>query len=247
MRLLIFVLLFCTSAATAHIRDGAQTRDIVLAMDGDVVQLFVRVPLPLVFTDVIVAAQTEQSPLQSPFLYPEQTSGGIRYRLDLQAIADNSAQFEARLAQNLRLLQAESQVAAELVRYRFTTHHPDLPFDSAAAARAALAESSTELDPVFGQAFVEYELRLAARVDHVQSAAPPLTLPDGISIENTLVLATRWFVRQVSHGGQLVEPAAFPRFSVTWVWPLFAVVLVLAAAAVVLGNRLFRRLRSNLN
>ena len=82
----LLALLQSGHAALAHFSEGTVVRTILVAKDGDGLIAYVRVPAPLVFSDLIGRAQVDQVPLASPFLRFERTGDGVRYRLDMAVI-----------------------------------------------------------------------------------------------------------------------------------------------------------------
>lgn len=58
----------------------------ILATEPSGPVAYLRSPLPLLFSDVIAEAVAEGTPLATPFLYPETTGTGVRYRVSLAAV-----------------------------------------------------------------------------------------------------------------------------------------------------------------
>lgn len=205
--LLIFLLL--VAPAQAHFSPGTQIREIVLSEEDGAPQLWVRAPLPLIFAAEIAQATEQQTPLDTPMLYPEDTGRGLRYRVDQEAFLTGA---KGHLARALRLTRNGQALPVEITALRLRARRPDAPMDSATAARAAMEAPSTRLDPVFGEAVVDYALRLPAGSGaiKVSSALPEIALPEGVRIDNHL---TRDLGRPMTltRSGQLTTPASFPR------------------------------------
>ena len=221
-RILVFIFLVLTSSSVwAHFDKGTQIREAVLAQSDGVARLYVRAPLPLVFADVIARSVAEQQPLESPFLYFEQTGAGQRYRASVQAIDEDSDLFISRLKRSLDLMHDGEKVETELLAFRLSPRRPQLRFDTGAAAEEAMAEPTTKLDPVFGQGVVEYVLTLPADVDiksglfSLQSAYPAISLPEGVTIDNHLTLQSGTTTTTATYPGQLGELADFPQTALT--------------------------------
>nr|WP_274709372.1 HupE/UreJ family protein [Nitratireductor luteus] len=84
-------------------------------------------------------------------------------------------------------------------------------FDSREAAEAAIAGASSGLDPVFGEAYVDFAVSLsppdAAGSVAVRSAYPPLPVPEGVTIDNHIIDARGDTPVSYTRPGQLEQPA----------------------------------------
>lgn len=213
LRLLpLLILALSAPPAAGHFREGTQVREIVVEETGEGTRVWVRAPLPLVFADEIAAAARAGRPLASPFLRLERTGAGPRYRLSAAAVAARPEAFAHRLAGALAFSRDGRAQPARLDSFRLSPRRPRGRFDSAAAARAALAEPTTALDPVFGAGVVEYALTLppGRGALSVASALPAIALPEGVAIDNHLTRQSTRRALTATEPGQLARPAAFP-------------------------------------
>jgi len=207
----IAAFLLLTAQAFAHFSEGAKVRTILVAMEDGHLVAFVRVPAPLVFSDLVGRSQVEQVPLHSPFLRLEPTGNGTRYRLDLAAIARDRTGFEERLQNALVFSQSGLDLTSTLSGFTVLSRRPPQVIDSLETARAALQTDSTTLDPVFGAAIIDYAVRiespdLTGELE-VRSAYSPLLPGPGVSIENHLVDARVTPPVSTTASGQLEQPA----------------------------------------
>ncbi len=209
-RLIVCLLAFAAGPAAAHFSEGTKVRTIVLATGDAGLVAHVRVPAPLLFADRVVASMEAQEPFAAPFVRPEPVGGGLRYRLDMTAIERDVAQIEARLADALIWQQNGRPVGANLTEFRIALRDPVEGFRSPEEAAASVSSPGAGIDPVFGDAFVEYTLTLDAPMPRaplsVRSAYPPLPLPRGVSVDNHLVDARGPTPVSLSVPGQLAEP-----------------------------------------
>ena len=206
----LFLALLISMPAKAHFSEGTKVRTILIADTGDVLTAYVRVPAPLIFSDLVGKAQIDQVPLMSPFLRPEQTGNGVRYRLDLKAISQDRIGFEERLNQALIFSQAGLPLETSVSGFTVHSRRPADVLDSIEAARSALETDDTSLDPVFGLSVIDY-------VVHIKSSDPagPLEvlagyaalLPGpGVSIDNHLIDARQEPPVSTTAPGQLETP-----------------------------------------
>ncbi|MHA7773671.1 HupE/UreJ family protein [Roseibium sp. M-1] len=205
------LLIAATGSALAHFSEDAQIRTILVAQEDGALIAYVRVPAPLVFSDLILRSQVDQVPLVSPFLRLEQTATGEHFRMDAAAIAQDRAAFETRLRDALVFSQAGLDLTATLSTFTIHERAPDQRFDSVEDALEALAVPATETDPLFGQAVIDYAVRLESDdpsgVLSLRSGYPPLLPGPGLTIDNHLIDA-RWSPPVASTApGQLEEPA----------------------------------------
>lgn len=217
LRLLVALCLLCAAPALAHFSAGTQVREVVIDEPGGLI--YVRAPLPLVFADLIDTATVSQTQLESSFLYVEQTGAGPRYRVNAKAVAADPEIFSERLAAALAFERGDERLALDVTAFRLIARRPDAPMDSASAARQSLEKSSTSLDPVFGEAVVDYALVLpTGATPSVRAALPAITLPDGVSIDNHLTLDTGQTVLTQMHEGQLHSAQSFPKTAFDALW-----------------------------
>lgn len=217
MRILICIFLALAAVLSlaapteAHFAQGTKLRTILVARQGEALIAYVRTPLPLVFSDVVTTARATEQPLETPFLYHEQTGAGGRYRLSMEALTTDKPDFEERLRKALMWSQDGLEVRAHLTGFRVYARMPTGASDSPQAAQAAIAGASTGLDPVFGEAYVDYAVILspaaAAGALQLRSAYPPLPLPDGVTIDNHIIDARGDAPASYTRSGQLEEPA----------------------------------------
>ncbi|WP_420336341.1 HupE/UreJ family protein [Roseibium sp.] len=214
----IEIILFCAAAvllacvpSSAHFAQGTKVRTILVAEDGGGLVAYVRVPAPLVFSDLVGRAQVDQVPLTSPFLRKETTGTGVRYRIDMEAVSRDRAGFEDRLQAALIFAQAGLDLPASLTGFTVHARRPVQVLDGLEAAQAALAEVSTALDPVFGAAVIDYAIRInspdPASDIEIRSGYAPLLPGPGVEIENHLVDARVQPPLSSTAPGQLETPA----------------------------------------
>ncbi len=212
------IVLFCAVAillacapSSAHFAQGTKVRTILVSEDNGGLVAYVRVPAPLVFSDLVGRAQVDQVPLTSPFLRVETTGNGVRYRLDMEAVSRDRFRFENRLKAALLFSQAGLDLKTVLTGFTIHARSPQQILDSVETARAALAEDSTSLDPVFGAAVIDYAVRIdspdpASDLEIMSGYAPLLPGP-GVEIENHLVDARIEPPLSLTAPGQLETPA----------------------------------------
>ena len=207
---LIAILLSGMSAA-AHFSEGTKVRTILVAEKDGALVAYVRVPAPLVFSDLVGKAQVDQEPLDSPFLELENTAAGVRYRINLEAVALNRSSFENRLRNALVFSQAGLDLSSSINGFTLLNRRPAQVLDSVAAAKAALSSDSTSIDPVFGLAIIDYEVRINSQdpsgILEVRSGYTPLLPGPGVAIENHLIDARGDPPVSTTAPGQLEEPA----------------------------------------
>jgi hypothetical protein len=106
-------------------------------------------------------------------------------------VAADEAGFRARLAGALAFRQSGKRLAAGVTDWRVLDQEPRAGFASVAEARDSLIGTSAVKDPVFGDAYVDYALRLDAPVPlgplTVAAGYPAMDLPPGVSIDNHIV------------------------------------------------------------
>lgn len=197
--------------ATAHFSEGTKVRTILVAEEGGALIAYVRVPAPLVFSDLVGKAQVDQEPLVSPFLELEKTDTGVRYRVNMEAVALDRAGFETRLHNALVFSQAGLDLPSSINGFTILNRRPAQVLDSVDAAKAALGSKSTSLDPVFGQAIIDYVVRIDSPdpggVLEIRSGYAPLLPGPGVAIENHLVDARVEPPVATTASGQLETPA----------------------------------------
>lgn len=214
----IEIILYCAVAtflacapSSAHFAQGTKVRTILVAEDKGGLVAYVRVPAPLVFSDLVGRAQVDQVPLTSPFLRVETTGSGVRYRLDMQAVSRDRAGFENRLQAALLFSQAGLDLKTSVTGFTVHARRPARVLDSVETARSALAEDSTALDPVFGSAIIDYAVRIEipdpASDIEVRSGYAPLVPGPGVEIENHLVDTRVLPPLSLTAPGQLETPA----------------------------------------
>ncbi|WP_265519591.1 HupE/UreJ family protein [Nitratireductor luteus] len=209
--LILTVLLAHAGLARAHFAQGTKVRTILIVPHGETLTAYVRAPLPLVFSDLVTSAQASSQPLDTPFLYFEETGTGGRYRVSMGAVAANESAFRERLERALSWSQNGKEITARLVAMRVHARMPAGSFDSREAAEAAIAGASSGLDPVFGEAYVDFAVSLsppdAAGSVAVRSAYPPLPVPEGVTIDNHIIDARGDTPVSYTRPGQLEQPA----------------------------------------
>lgn len=214
----IEIILFCAVAtllacapSSAHFAQGTKVRTILVSEDDGGLVAYVRVPAPLVFSDLVGRAQVDQVPLTSPFLRMETTGNGVRYRLDMEAVSRDRSGFEDRLQDALIFSQAGLDLNISLSGFTIHARRPQQILDSVDAARSALSEDSAALDPVFGAAVIDYVIRVdspdPASDIEIRSGYAPLLPGPGVEIENHLVDARVQPPLSFTEPGQLETPA----------------------------------------
>lgn len=212
------IFIFCAVAtlltcapSSAHFSEGTKVRTILVAEDGGDLVAIVRVPAPLVFSDLVGRAQVDQVPLSSPFLRLETTGTGVRYRIDMAAVARDRPGFEDRLLGALVFSQAGLDLTASLTGFTVHARRPQQALDSLDAAQAAVRGDSTSLDPVFGAAVIDYAIRIESPDPagdlEIRSGYAPLLPGPGVAIENHLVDARTQPPLSSTAPGQLETPA----------------------------------------
>jgi len=241
-RLLVLWLICLAGPLGAHIPEGGVAQEIVVEEERfGPTRIWVRVPLPLVFADRIVAASAAGAPLTSRFLYLEQTGAGPRYRVATEEIAARTQAFAARLAGFLLLSRDGAAVMPEVTAMRLSARWPRSPFDSPEEARLSVAAQGTELDPIFGEAVVEFAMTVSGGPSALTLASgyPPLPLAPGVTIATHVTYQSLGgepvtFVQS----GQLTEALTLPaaRWSTARILP-WALAALIALAAGLLANK----------
>ncbi|MBN9669683.1 HupE/UreJ family protein [Roseibium aggregatum] len=187
----VFICFLCLASAFAHFSEGTKVRTVLVTKENGTLTAFVRVPAPLVFSDLIGRSQVEQVPLVSPYLRFERTSGGSRYVVDMTAIAADQGGFEDRLVNALKFSQAGLDLEAGIAGFAVHARRPDHALTSVEAARSAISKAGAPQDPAFGEAVIDYEVRLTSNdssgILGLRSGYAPLLPGPGISIDNHLL------------------------------------------------------------
>ncbi|WP_223479073.1 HupE/UreJ family protein [Oricola indica] len=207
----LFLLIWFAGAAEAHFSEGVKLRSIVVTRDGDGVTVFVRTPAPLLFGDLIDAAQRTGAPPDTGFIYSRERATGPVFHLSRDAIDADPEGFAARLENALAWSQNGQPLSARLAGFVLYDFLQETAFDSAQTARAAIDAGGATTDPLFGEAVIDMQLRLNAPVPdgalQVVSAHPPMPLVEGISVDNHIVDARGAEAIAYTRPGQLEEPA----------------------------------------
>ncbi|WP_298958277.1 HupE/UreJ family protein [uncultured Roseibium sp.] len=208
---LFFVLaILLTQPASAHFSEGTKVRTILVAEQNGILVVYVRAPAPLVFSDLVGKAQVDQTPLESPFLHFEATGTGNRYRLNMSAIAQDRSSFETRLTEALVFSQAGLDLSAKIAGFTVHMKQPQSGFNSLSAAKAAIAEPTPRLDPLFGQAMVDYVVHLNSQdpmgILSVHAGYDPLVPGPGVTLDNHLIDARISPPVSLTAPGQLETP-----------------------------------------
>lgn len=226
--------------ALSHITEGGLRHEIVVQEGLSGTTIWVRVPLPVVFGDTIADAARTGAPLAANVLTLEQTGTGARYRVDMATIATSGANFTDRLRRALRVSRNDKLLQPTVTNWRITARRPAGPFNSPDAARAALRMPSTGLNPVFGQAVVEYEMRLpgGAGALSLQTGVTPLVLPLSVDFDTQI---SRQAIGEppvtIAQVGQLDQPVSLP--PPIWQGILHGIWTVAAASLVALIGLVF--------
>lgn len=209
----IAFLLTTLTSALAHFSEGTKVRTLLVVRENGALTVYVRVPAPLVFSDLVGRSQVEQVPLVSRFLRLDRSPDGDRYRVDLDAIANYRPAFEDRLRNALVFSQAGLELPVQITGFTVHASRPDKDIDTAATARTALNEAVPKEDPLFGRAVFDYALRLESSdpsgLLRVRSGYSPLIPGPGIAIDNHLIDARINPPVSTTAPGQLEDPATF--------------------------------------
>lgn len=210
---LLWGLLMIGAPAWAHISEDGLRHEIVVKESLSGTTIWVRVPLPVVFGDIIADAARTGAPLAAEMLTLEQTGYAARYRVDMAAVATSEARFIDRLQQALQVSRGDKLLQPTVTNWRITARWSGNPFDSPVAARAALRLPSTGLDPVFGQSIVAYEMHLPGGSDRLslQTGTTPLVLPQSVDFDTQISRhAAGEPPVKIILVGQLKEPVSLP-------------------------------------
>ena len=157
------MLLWSTLPGLAHFSDGEKQRTLLFTSQDTETTVYVRMPLALAFGDVITSATAGPDDPSSPFLYSKELENGLdSYWISLAEIELKRRQFTARLGQSL-LWKTDRHALAQPGRvraYRITGNRPIRPFESVAAAKNALVAPGAQLDPNFGEAWIEMAISI---------------------------------------------------------------------------------------
>jgi len=124
---------------------------------------------------------------------------------------------------------------------RLSARWPRSPFDSPEEARLSVAAQGTELDPIFGEAVVEFAMTVSGGPSALTLASgyPPLPLAPGVTIATHVTYQSLGgepvtFVQS----GQLTEALTLPaaRWSTARILP-WALAALIALAAGLLANK----------
>lgn len=221
------VVLLLPTASVAHFTENTKPRTVILAIapDGGLVA-YVRMPAPLLYAADVVAAQEQQVRFEAEFLETRRIGHAITFRLSQQAVAADPAAFAARLAAAHEWQQNGLPVASEVVRWQLHAELPEVRLSSAADAIAALEGPAPAADPAFGEAYVDFELRIATAFPRsgisLRSMHPPLPLPPAISIDNHIRDARVSPAVSIIQVGQLQDWVSFEgsalRAAASFVW-----------------------------
>ena len=214
-RIVILVLaaavLASPTPAIAHFSEGLKVRTILVAEDNGGLTAYVRVPAPLAFSDLVIVSQVVLTPLASPFLRFETTAGGNRYRINTSAIAADPDAFANRLNNAIIFSQSGLKLSSEIIGYSVKVRRPQTSLNTVEAAKVAIAQPSATLDPVFGDAVIDYAVRLKSAdpggLLEVRSGYEPLIAGPGVAIDNHLIDARVDPPVSITAPGQLAEPA----------------------------------------
>lgn len=212
-RLLAALYVLCATAApvSAHFSAGTKVRTILIAAEDGQLIAFVRSPAPLYFSDVVREAQVGQVSPDTDLLYPVQTSAGPRYRISLDEVAVNEAEFRERVAAALIWEQNGLPVTARLLDAHLLTYVPAEGFGTVADARASLAGEGAGIDPIFGDAAIEAAFVIDAPdpfgTIEVRSAYPEMPLLPDVTVENHIVDARVDPAVSIAVPGQLQDAA----------------------------------------
>ena len=138
----LFLLMWFAGAAEAHFFEGVKVRSIVVTRDGDGVTVFVRTPAPLLFGELLDAAQRTGAPPDTGFIYSRERETGPVFYLSRDAIDADPEGFAARLENALAWSQNGQPLRAKLAGFVLHDFLQETAFDSAqtAALREAYAD-----------------------------------------------------------------------------------------------------------
>lgn len=199
LRYFLAVFLFVVPVtAHSHFETGTKIRTIVISGDD---RIYVRVPAPLAFADVIAEANTNQAPLSTEYLYLEQTGQGARYRMSASEVISDD--FRGQIAKSLLI----NGLVPRVDQHRLLLRDPRSGFDTPDAAHTSIIQNPTKLDPVFSEAMIEYSIQFDTSGPlSIQSGMPEIKLPGGVTIDNHIIDARRSGHILVMITGQLIQP-----------------------------------------
>ena len=203
--------------AQAHFSDGTKVRSIILteAPSGDTA--YVRMPLGLAFADVTPADVDEQTAVATPFLYVgKQFDGAYGLWLSLDAVAQNKQAFAARLGQAVLWARGAGATQGRLRAYRIVGRMPQDAFDTLERAQRSIARDNAQLDPAFGEAWVEMAISLppdAGGALAVLAGYPEF--PTDVDIDNHVIDLRGDKGVQFNMPGQLQSPLLLDRTTIT--------------------------------
>lgn len=215
-RILCAIVLHVFSAPVfSHFETGAATRQFVLTENGNTTEVYVRVPLFVLFSDVINGGEDSYR-----FLAHQGRAGNRRWYLMPGAIANSRAAFSARLNDSLRWRQGIQLVSSRVRAWRLMPVQPDQKFSGKAVADESLSEPSWR-DPVPTEwGYVDMRVSVATGAGlgklHLQEGVAALAGTERVVVDNHFVderFATR---RVFSRTGLFEQPFAFPRTRTDW-------------------------------
>lgn len=178
--------------AAAHFSKGVKLRTILVTEDkvhGGVIA-YVRSPAPLVFSDLILAAQTGQKALQSSFLIPEATDTGLQYRLRLPPYSEHQGAILHRLEWTLTFSQSGLPLESRTLDYTVHARAPQQRLETADQCELALTAPRPDKAPVFGDAVIDYKLWLPEADPNLElsvvSGLPPVITNSDVAIDQHL-------------------------------------------------------------
>ena len=223
---IIFVLLAAmalagvVATAHAHFTPNGKNRIIILDRMADSLDLYLRIPAPLIYSRELSERAYPGARVEAPFLFAENAGGAWIHSLDLDAIAAETAAFGEWVAGGYRITVNGREKPADMTAFGVYPERTAPPFATPQDARAAMNMAADDHpNPFVGEAVVDIALRIE-NVDGygdvvVASILPELQLPPDIFIDNHILDFNGPEIRVLTVAGQLQEGVLLD-LSLTW-------------------------------
>ena len=197
--------------AMAHFDLGTHVRNIVLTQTAQTTEAYLRVPLPLLFGDIL----SGQAADPEGFLHNRGTAQTPQMVLSVAAIEAHRAAFAARLARSLDWRIGGAPVAARVRAYTLHPAPPLLKMTTPAAAQAGLALPGAVQDVPIAQGYIDMAVSLSGVAGRwpltVRAGFATLELPEGVAVDNHIVDQRGSAPHSYARPGQLDRPLMLPR------------------------------------
>jgi len=212
MRLLLFLLLLASGAASAHEASESKLRVVVVSEADGATILNVRIPAPLLFAPELAARPSPSAVVDAPFLRVSGTAGRPAHHLDRSAIRADPEGFAERLHGALAVAVDGRSVPVEITAL-VARHGARLPpFRSAAEAEIVMSRDLERRDPHSADAYVDATLHVERTGDLALSfPADPVVMTGHVHLDNVFVDTRRDPPTTRIVLGALLEPVEFPR------------------------------------